>query len=466
MFLGLCYGAPSSTPCTTEVLLRPITEFKERVEELKHEDVDQEKKLEEIFNILDAAESHADTVNKTCNTVDSDEETEAEIELIYFYLSFMGPTQISLEIITDDYIAAKKLFEEVDSKHTLQYYITKLASTLEGLDKIIEVAKLMGDPKKINNVHEAIIYSLNKKNIDDGKLLIPILKAHIASNENNADKDIVKNAKLNFKLLAERTVSYYPDALDALNEVDGKLAEEVIQDRVTKVFTNTLYSKSFDIIKNVSGYHLKSVALKALQDKVNSMNLENSLVATRVFALAFAIRPIMLEEEKYASDLELINPIVNNVTDFNMRLFTGLLCQTFDDIEPSDATVKRNYDHFLFEDPTDLPDVGLEDLHVVKENGDVVRINVESNDSRYFFILKNEEYPEHIDLIGTITSTQQLSNGTVAETQYCDIKDSIEYSLCLAMYEFLHLSKEEGLALKKKSFETIKQHNTKFFSQC
>lgn len=216
MFLGICHGAPFSSPCTEDEMLQPITDFNRIIDELKSPGVDQEHKLEEIMDtIVSDAENFVKKINTTCG----DEKDALEEKLEKFYKDVvLGPARIMLEIATNDLDNAKDLLQAVNSKHMLQYFITVIYSKLKELDNIIEIVKLMDDPEKINNVHEAIIYSLNSKNINDGKLLVPILKDHIVANANNAE--IVKNAKLNLKTLAERTSSHYPDAVNALNEVE------------------------------------------------------------------------------------------------------------------------------------------------------------------------------------------------------------------------------------------------------
>uniref|UniRef100_A0A6M2E0N5 Putative secreted protein n=1 Tax=Xenopsylla cheopis TaxID=163159 RepID=A0A6M2E0N5_XENCH len=448
IFLGTCQGAPFTPSCTSEEIMQPITKFMNLVEDLQSPSIDYETKLEEIEKLLYGLEDHYELMKNTCG----EENSELLDKLRKFNINTKKYLKIMDYINIDDLDGVKDMLESVaDCKHVLQFLITKVYFQTEQLDNLIDLTLSMDDPKIINYILLSIIYNIRSRNIDEGILLVPVLKHHILSNENNIDHDIVNEAKLNLKLLSEISISYYPDALIALSEVDSHLADQTIKDIVTHEFTNTIFSTSFDVIKNMPVVHLKCVALKALYDKVVSMKLENSLVATKIVALAELIKT------NNTNDSETLKLISENTTNFNKQLLKGYSCRSIDNIELS----SKDKNYFTFQDPK--VHIDIENIYKVKNNGELLKIDVEikhhANDIRQSFVLLNGEYPEDINLSGNIISKNQIGSDDKSVTQYCELKPEIEFNVCIYMPQYLNINHDEAVSLREENYKMVKDYN-------
>ncbi|XP_026462043.1 uncharacterized protein LOC113363774 [Ctenocephalides felis] len=456
-FLGACSAAPLSSPCTLEEIRQPMTDFYNLVDKMQSPHSNKEKKLEEIRAIINQVGNHYNHVNATCGDekivgMETVKSFGNDIEKIY---------DIMLNLESKDLNKAKDLFESIHCRHILHFFITQIEFLMGWLDEIIEVTELMNDMKVVNKMHAGIVYTLNDTNIDYGKLLVPVLKEHLTKNVDNADKEVFKNAKLNLQKLVERTAHRYSDALSVLNEFDSRLAEETIQDIVKHVFTNNIYCKSYDIIAEAPTLRLKAVGLKALHEKINSLNLQNSLVAAKLYVLADIIK----RSEQSNEDIEIteiFNSILKNQTKFNKKLIKGYSCRTLEEVEAyiseEDVVAAAHNGHFVFQD-TEIS-TNIDRTFTAKENGKLLMINVEIlfelKNRKYSVILENDDYPENISLPGTIVSKQVIDDVELPFKDICKMNPTPEYYTCISMYQFLSYPYDKGIAERKEGYKKLK----------
>ncbi|XP_026465275.1 uncharacterized protein LOC113367916 [Ctenocephalides felis] len=407
-FLGAIKISALSSPCTLEEIRQPITNFKNLVEELESPDISKDRKLEQIRNLLDQVPNHYHMVNVTCG--------EEKILGLEDVKNFMDDGRKIYGIMdalgTEDLAKAKSLFGSIHSRRIMHYFITQIEFWTGKLNKIIQVTKLIDDVDVVNKMHAGIIFTLNETNFVHGQLLVPILKEHLFKYRDGGGKEVFQRAKQNLHNLAKRTGHHYPNALSVLNDFDKKLADKTIQNVVKRVFTNNIYSKAFDVITEAPTIRLAAMGLKALQKKINSMNLQNSLVAAKLFVWNI-MNLYMYGNREF---LAISNSIMNNTTDFSKQLLLADSCHKLDEVE-------------------------VEALY----SGQPVRPRSHTG-----------QFIDDMDLAGTIVSNQTMGYFGITPESICRASLTPEYYTCMIMQKFLSYSYEKIIVEINEGFKTLK----------
>lgn len=88
-------------------------------------------------------------------------------------------------------------------------------------------------------------------------------------------------------------------------------------------------------------------------------------------------------------------------------------------------------------------------------------INVEmmhdSKNIKYSIVIENGEYPEDINLPGTIVSKHVLGEEELLFKNICKMKPTPQYYSCMPMYQILSYSSDKTIAERREGYEKFKE---------
>lgn len=450
-FLGVCYATEEPHLCNNkQEIIQPISDFYKTVYEMKSPLVDKASH-EQISKLVYFIEEHYKYYNRTCGH----ENTDGMGELYDFIIDITKILDIPPLGFPDDTNVVKELFENFGSKQIRQYFITQIYSFAKNFDIVIKVTQLIkNNINTINEMHEAIINLLNDTNIHFGKQLVPTMKEIITQND---AEEPLSYAKCNLKKLVEKSAYNYSEALVLLNEIDSETAAETVEEIIPKVFKNYIYSKAFNVVNNSPTVHLKALALKALHEKINSMNLQNNLVSAKVYSWSKNLTENAAVINK--ADNEILNNIIQNATKFSANLIHGFSCRSIEEIE-SFTTNKEEERRakFLVLQNTDHPQ-DIVGVLKVTENGSMLKINIETkhhtDSMKYSLILDYDDYEDLTNL--SVVSKQRFSFENLTSVEICRLHPQPEFDICIPMSKYLNYTHYEAIAVRKQSYEILKE---------